>query len=142
MIVRAAPSDHYGWILRRCQLAPTPGFRAIEALDGEGRVVAMLGYDAWTENAVQMHVAIDTPKVMAAREFTHAAFAYPFLQAKKGIVYTVTPGSNEKSLRLQRGMGFKEAWRLPDGWAPGVDLVVMVMRREECRWLGRKPVEG
>jgi hypothetical protein len=142
VIVVAVPPEGFSWIKERLHLEVTPGFRAVAACSDDGEVLGMVGFDAWTENAVQMHVAIDDPGVMRSRRFVRDSFAYPFLQAKKGIIYTVTASDNERSLRFQRGLGFREAWRLQDGWNIGVDLVVMVMKRDECRWLFRKPVEA
>jgi hypothetical protein len=139
VITRAAPREHYPWIVERCSLSITPQFRAVEAVGADGKILAMVGYDLWTENAVQMHVAVDDPRVFLSRTFLHAGFDYPFNQAKRGLVYTVTPGDNHRSADFQAGLGFTVVHHLPDGWARGISLVFRVMRREDCAWLHRPP---
>jgi hypothetical protein len=32
-------------------------------------------------------------------------------------------------------MGFRETFRLKNGWDIGVDMVLKEMHRDECRWL-------
>ena len=32
-------------------------------------------------------------------------------------------------------MGFRQFGTVPDGWAEGVDLTILKMSRNECRWI-------
>lgn len=133
--VREAPADHYGWIAERAGLTLTPAFRAFEALR-EGRIVGMVGYDGWTPNACHMHVAIDEP--IAIRRLLRPAFGLVFDAQPKGLGLGVAFGSvlstNEKALALDLALGFRVVGTLKDGWAVGVDIVMLEMRREECKW--------
>jgi hypothetical protein len=45
------------------------------------------------------------------------------------------PSNNEKALKLDRHIGFKEVARIPNAVAEGVDYIVMCMEKSECRWL-------
>ncbi len=136
LTVRAAPREHYGWLSERAGCLPTEGFRAIEAVDSQGRIRGMVGFDGWTDGSVGMHVALDTPN--AARALIRPAFLYPFVQVSRRVVIGVTAGNNYRAIRFNLRLGFREALRIPDGWAPGVDLVVMTMRREDCRWISKE----
>lgn len=133
MEVRAAPAEHFGWLLSRIGLAPGVDFKAIEAVDAKGEIRGMVGYDHWTHNSVNAHIALDSP--IALRSLIRAAFAYPFEQVGFGVLVCPVASDNEASMRLCRGLGFREAYRMRDGHDVGVDLVLWEMRREECRHL-------
>lgn len=132
MIVRPAPAEHLQWLAIRAHLAVTPQLRAIEAVDGD-RILGMVGYDGWMPNACAIHVAVESP--IALRRLIRPGFGIPFVEAKLGVVLAWVLGTNEKSLRLTRRLGFREKMRLRDGWDRGVDLVMFEMRRETCEWI-------
>lgn len=135
--VRTAPPDHYSWIAERAKLALLPNFRAIEALDGE-RIVGMVGFDGWTPGSCMMHVAIEKP--IAVRRLLRPAFGLVFDPRPRGFDFAVVTGSvlstNEAALKLDLHLGFREVARIRDGWERGIDVVLLEMRRESCRWLG------
>ena len=135
MIVEA--SSDFEWIRSRTSCAVGPGFRAIAAREGD-RILGMVGFDGWwgapgSGGAVQMHVAIDAPP--CARRLVRAAFDYVFNQAGKAVAIGVVPSHNARALRFDLGLGFRESYRVRDGWAPGDDMIFLEMRRDECRWL-------
>lgn len=136
-VVAAAPED-FPWLAERSGCAITPSFRAIKAVDSGGAIKGMVGYDDWTENACQAHMAADTP--IAWRSMTRPAFAYPFEELGLGIILAVIPSSNARSLATALRFGFRQLMRLKDGRAVGVDLVFLEMRRESCRWLNHEEV--
>lgn len=128
----ASPCD-LGWLVARTSCGLTPAAAAIKATDAGGRIVGMVGYDNWTENACQAHMAVATP--MAWRALVRPAFAYPFLQAGKGVILAVIPAGNARSVDLASRFGFMVTHRVRDGWAVGEDLICLEMRRENCRWI-------
>lgn len=135
--VREAPPAHYKWIAKRAKLAIGSEFRALEALDGE-QIVGMVGYDGWTLNSCSMHVAIERP--IAIRRLLRPAFGLVFDPRPRGCGLGLVKGhvlsTNEKALALDLNLGFRELGRVKDGWDVGVDEIMLVMRREDCRWLG------
>lgn len=133
MIARAAtPVEREGLAdFIGCSL--TPDARGIVAVDGDGAVRGGVLYCAWTENSVQVHMATSTP--IAWRSLLHAAFAYPFQEAGRGVLMGLIRGSNVKSLAMAQHLGFEETHRVVDGYAKGEDLVLIELRRESCRWL-------
>ncbi len=116
---------------------PTEQFKAI-VLRVDGEVHAMTGYDFWTPNAVQMHIWINHPEAYLSVEFIQECFGYPFDNGRN-LVIGVTPGDNARALEFNRKIGFKEKYRVKDGWSLGTDMVIQEMRRDECRWLSRRP---
>lgn len=133
MRVQAGHGEAARWIQERTQCALTPGARFIEARDASGRIRGVVAYDGWTENAVQAHMAVDSPVVW--RSLLPAVFEYPFVEAGKGLILGIIPAGNVRSCAMARRLGFREAYRVRDGWAVGEDLIAHEMRREECRWL-------
>ncbi len=138
MIIRVAPPEHYPWICERARLALTPGFQALEAVTPDGRILGMVAYDGYRPNSVCMHVALERPS--AARHLIVPAFRAAFLDLNRGIVYGQVLSSNPRALDLDLHLGFREVARLKDAWEPGIDIHVLEMRREECRWLTEKPL--
>ena len=134
--VEAASRDDFMWLQQRTSCGMTDGFKAIKCVDGSGRIRGMVGYDGWTENAVQCHMAVDSP--MAWRAMAAPAFEYPFQQAGKRVILGLIPASNAPSVKLAKRLGLRETYRVRDGWAQGVDLIVFEMRRDECRWLQQR----
>lgn len=94
----------------------------------------MVGFDGWTDNSCQAHMAVDYPAVW--RSLLQPAFAYPFVENNRKLLVGTIAANNARSLALAKRMGFKETYRIRDAWADGVDLVLVEMRREECRFLG------
>lgn len=132
--VRAAPPEHYDWIARRAHLVIGSSFRAIEGVDEQGRIVAMVGYDGWVPNSCSMHVAVENP--LAFRRMVRPAFGIPFIEAKKRVVTGTVLSTNKASLKIVKHLGFKPLCVLRDGWADGVGIHFFEMRREDCRWIG------
>lgn len=135
--VQAAPAAHYAWLTQRLGVQPSASFRAIEAVDSTGRILGMCGYDGWTPHAVLAHMAVDSP--IAWRALLGPAFSYPFQQAGRGLILGTIRASNARSLALARRFGFRETHRVQDGWAPGEALVLVELRKEDCRFLKETP---
>ncbi len=133
MIIRAAEPGHYAWIAERAHLCIGPSFRALEAVTEDGRILGMVGFDSWTPNSVSMHVALERPT--AARHLIRPAFGIAFVEFDRKVVFGTVLGNNPRALELDLHLGFREVARLRDAWEPGVDTVILEMRREECRWI-------
>lgn len=134
MIQAATPED----ILVFSKLVsykPTSGFRGIKLVK-DNVIRAMVGYDRWAPNSVQMHIYI-SDKFAMNHQFVREAFTYPFVTCDKGVAIGVTPADNLDALKFNENIGFVETYRMKDGWDVGVDVVVQEMRRENCRWIKR-----
>ena len=132
MRVRAASPMEFVWLKDRTECALSPTFRAILAEDNTG-IRGMVGFDGWTANAAQMHVCLESPG--ALRALLRPAFSYLFHEAGRNIALGLVPSHNDAALRFDKHIGFRETYRVKDGWAPGDDMVLLEMRRDECRWL-------
>jgi hypothetical protein len=133
VFVRAASPVDHSWLASRAHLVPDASFRALKAVDEHGRILAMVGYDGWTDNACCVHVALDHPT--ALRAVLGPGFGVPFKELGLGVVIAKVLSTNDKSLRLVKHLGFREVCRGKDWVRPGIDMVIHEMRREECRWV-------
>lgn len=131
MRVLAAASWELSWLERRAGCVLTRNARGVKAVDAYGAIRAMVAFDSWTNASAQAHMAAETP--IAWRSLLRPAFSYPFIEADKRVLIAVIPAGNERSLRLAKRFGFRETHRVPDGWDTGEDLVLLEMRREDCR---------
>lgn len=128
-MIRAASQEEIMATVGKLPLPYSPSMRGVTNEE------AMVIYDAWTPNAVQVHIYSPGPKSLFRKDFINEIFKYPFEQCGKDLIYSVTPGNAEGSLAISRALGFRETYRMRNGWAVGIDMVVKEMRREECRYL-------
>ena len=131
--VQAMPVERLSWLTSRSGCAFTNTLRGIEAIDEHGRVHGAIGFDGWMGNAAQMHIALDNPASL--RSLLRPAFHYLFNQVGKDVAIGLIPAHNHRSIGLSTSAGFHETYRLKDGAAPGDDMVLLEMRKEDCRWI-------
>lgn len=122
------------------QYCPTKNAKGIKftANDSNAIIDAMVIFDFWTPNAAQMHVWAREAKYILNPIFIREVFRYAFIFADKRLLVSVTPSDNSASLKLSEAMGFRETFRIKNGWDLGVDMVIKEMRREECRFLQKE----
>lgn len=133
MKARAATSTERNALAQTLGCHLTPAARGIVAVDGMGEVRGGVLYDCWTSTLVQCHMAVSTP--VAWRALLPAVFEYPFLEGGRRVIMGAIRASNTRSLKMAMHLGFEESSRIPHGFAEGDDLVIIYMRREQCRWL-------
>ena len=131
MIVRSAPPEHYDWIASRANLVISSQFRAIEAMNGEDKILGMVGFDGWTPNAVSVHIALERPELL--RRMVRVALGTAF--TVRNVVIAPVLSNNARSIKMVEGVGFTRSGELKDAWEPGVDLLLYQMRRDQCRWI-------
>jgi hypothetical protein len=99
--------------------------------DGK-HLLGVVGYDNYNGASVQMHVAGEPGWV--DRTILFATFDYPFRVMKCNMVLGFVPSGNKDAIQFNTRLGFKIENEL-QGAHPDGSLLIMVMRREECRWL-------
>jgi hypothetical protein len=133
MNVSAGGMREFDWLKRRTGCAATDDFKTIRAADERGMTRGVVGYCNWTYNAVQVHMAADTPIVW--RSLLRPALKYPFDQVGVGILLGCIRSKNKASISLVRNVGFAEVHSIHDGHCKGEDLLFFELRREDCRFL-------
>jgi RimJ/RimL family protein N-acetyltransferase len=122
------------WVCERAGGTWIPGRGSAIGLERDGEIVAGVLYEDYNGANVVMHVASDGTAQWMTPEYLRQCFEYPFKQLGCKRVTGIVPSSNERALRFDERLGFRVEATLkaahPDG-----DLIVLSMRRDQCRWL-------
>ena len=99
----------------------------------DGNLIAVVGYNGFLPNSCQIHVA-STDVYWLNKELLFAIFDYPFNKLKVKVIIAPICKDNHKSLNLCRKLGFEQVADIPYAHLYG-DLIVMLMKRNQCKWL-------
>ena len=110
-----------------------PAVDQVIAREENGELLGGVVYKDFTRESIAMHVAGFDPRWIN-KEMLWKAFDYPFVQLGCKTVFGPVPSYNTQALEFDRKLGFSQVAIVP-GVFPGGDLVVLAMKREDCRWL-------
>jgi len=99
----------------------------------DGELIAVVGYNGFNPNSCQIHVA-STDVYWLNKDLLFAIFDYPFNKLKVEVIIAPIYKGNVKSLNLCRKLGFEQVGDIPYGHPKG-DLIVVAMKRNQCKWL-------
>lgn len=102
----------------------------------DDRIVAVVAYCNFVQNACSMHIGSVGDHWMS-KDLLWAAFDYPFNKLEKKVILVTLEASNKDAVRLNRHLGFREEVVIKDAHENG-DLMIMTMRKEDCKWLAIK----
>tara|TARA_R110000868_G_scaffold69515_2_gene204580 strand:- start:4210 stop:4698 length:489 start_codon:yes stop_codon:yes gene_type:complete len=106
----------------------------------DGELVAGVVYNEYNHCNINMHVAA-IGRDWLTREYLWTCFDYPFNRCKVRRITGFVEDDNAAALRFDEHLGFKYETRLKDAYIHDDrvgDIIVLVMRREDCRWLDVK----
>lgn len=121
------------WLVRMMNY-PLPEETVCIGQEVNGNLVAVVGYCSFMPKACQMHVAAVDEVNWASKDLLWAVFDYPFNKLGVSVILGQICASNTDAIRLNRHLGFKVVAEIADAHMDG-DLVIMAMRKEDCRWL-------
>lgn len=102
--------------------------------DRTGDLVAGVVFNDYTGRNIDMHVA--GVGAWCRPYFFGECFRYPFEQLKVRRVTSRTPADNPLALKFVRALGFRQEGCVRAALEGDVDLIILGMLREQCRWLG------
>jgi RimJ/RimL family protein N-acetyltransferase len=102
----------------------------------DGEVKAVVAFDNILDKSCEMHTAAIVPNWIN-KDLLWACFDYPFNILKVKVILATVASSNTEALKLDRHLGFVDKAYIEDAHIDG-DLVILAMRRENCRWLDIK----
>ena len=106
-----------------------------------GEIGAVVAYTNFQDKSCCMHVASIMPNWIS-KDLLWASFDYPFNKAKVKVILAAVSSNNDEALKLNRHLGFVDKAYIEDAHVDG-DLVILAMRRENCRWIDIKaPLKG
>ncbi len=125
MIVRPASPESLTELERRTGAVLTRNATGIEVVRGS-KVRGIAAFDGWTTASCQAHVcAVPWATLPLVKE----GMKYIFLQLGLATMYGAIRGDNKRALAFAGHAGFEDEHRLKDAYGPGVDLVLVRMRR-------------
>jgi RimJ/RimL family protein N-acetyltransferase len=126
--------EQWDWIDQRCYPIRDQYTTGIVAYDNTGKIAAMFVCDSFSRDSCGVHLAIDNPAVIR-RGFLNECLNYIFNTRGRSRVFGAVPADNTKALKFNTHIGFREVARIPDGYATGVDTVIMRMDADDNRWV-------
>lgn len=136
MIIRSGTKEEIEEVIAKIHYSPSRDVNSVALIENDV-VSAMVLYDYWTYNSVNVHIWSSTSMILST-PYVREVFKYPFEDCMRKILIAVTPDNAIESLKLSSALGFKEVHRIKDGWNDGIDMIVKEMRKHECRWLLKK----
>jgi hypothetical protein len=133
MWTEEATAEEFSWLQERTGFVPSPACVALKAIDARGIIRGMVAFDCWTHNAAQLHFAVDAP--IAFRTLIPEGFRYVFEQADKGVISAAIAANNKRSIKMAERLGLRQCGRIEEGHAPGIDLLILQLKKENCRWI-------
>ena len=132
-IVLTEPERCNDWLFERISVDCSLRDSYVIGLEKAGELVAAVAYTNFTGKSVVMHVAIDDCSTIT-RRFVWTCFDYPFNQMGVFKVLGYVDSSNTEAMNLDLKLGFRIVTVIPEVYPEG-DLVVLEMKRGDCRWL-------
>jgi len=133
-MIRAATYDEITQASKAMGYHPSGCVKGVAFLEAQS-VSACVLFDHWTPHAVQVHVYAPSLGALFSPVYLRELFHYAFVSAGRGLLVAVTPANQKGSLAVSAWLGFKETYRIKEGWAQGVDMVVKELRIADCRYL-------
>jgi RimJ/RimL family protein N-acetyltransferase len=116
-------------------LARSDDMQAVGIADVQGRMLAGVIYEGINAHNAWAHIGAIKGTVWARPFNLRAVFAYPFLVCKVDRLSVYVDASNLDSLQLCLGLGFTPEATLMGAAVDGGDVVILVMRKDACRYL-------
>lgn len=113
-------------------------FEALGVFDGASILAVMVLHDyipAYSN--AQISMAADTAG-WATKDMIRQLMAYPFHQLGLNRVTTMTPARNERALRFNRGIGFKQEGVIRSGFGNDDCVIMGLLKSEAPDWMLRQ----
>lgn len=133
MIVSSPRELLWAWLNARIDIPWSSDFRAIGLVKNDC-LVAVAGYNCFAGRTCHTHIAI-LPGTLVSKDFLIAGFQYPFEQCNLLRLYAWMDEADAAPLNIDLKLGFEIVRRIPNGAISGADLLLIELRKENCRFL-------
>lgn len=125
----------FSFVRSQMPLQRVEGMQAI-GLERGGELVAGVVYEGYSGPNIWIHCAAVPGARWLNRDFLGVAFRYPFVQLHVERVTAYVEASNSACRRFVEHLGFGEEAVLTGAARDGADVLIYVMWRRTCRFLG------
>ena len=112
-----------------------PGMKCL-GLERDGELVAGVMFEGFNGRNEWMHVAAIPGARWMTKEYLRYCFHYPFNEMGVDRISGYVNESNEVARRFDEHLGFHEEARLKGAAPDGGDVLLYVMWRDDCRFIG------
>lgn len=116
-----------------CSDAAWAGYVCLGLENEAGELLAGIVLESYNDRSANVHIA-GVGRQWMNRNMLVTFFHYCFNHLKLKRLTGLTPASNAPALAFNRHVGFEVEYVMPDG-APDGDLVIQVLRPENCRYI-------
>jgi RimJ/RimL family protein N-acetyltransferase len=121
-------------LLKEIGVQPCGDLKAMFWVNESNEIEWVVGYTAFIGKTCQMHVVNLCGKPIN-RALVHAAFDYPFNYCNIEKTFALVNGGNEKAMKFDLKLGFKEELRYKGLHDDGGDIVILAMDKPDCKWI-------
>lgn len=126
-------SQEWDWFKERTHVIACEDTQGIVAHRGAD-ILAVAVFDSFTVDGCSVHFAIENPMVIRRGFLSEIAYhAYVVLDRSR--LFGLVPDNNERAIKLDRHIGFKEIARVPRAISKDVGYIVMELEKKDCRFL-------
>lgn len=130
------------WVGKRIPFIGDQGFGGCTAIgveDKNGNALCGVVYHDWQPQfkTIAITIAAESPR-WAHREIIRQLFAYPFVELGVEKLWTATPSSNARALRLCKGVGMTQEATLYKHFGKDNAIINRMMRKDFLRLYGEK----
>jgi len=129
--------DHGRFIAKSAGCNFNPECDVVISRWADGVLLGGVIYQNFTHESIAMHVA-GFRKDWVTRDLIWVCFHYPFVQLGVKRIFGQVPETNTKALEFDLRFGFKILTKIDGVFSDG-GVIVLVLEREDCRWLKMKP---
>lgn len=128
------PARVFAFCSERMPVSLVAGMKGL-GLERDGELVAGVLYEGYNRHNIWMHVAAEPGKKWLNRDFLRYSFHYPFVELGCNRVSGYVEAHNADARRFDEHLGFQQEAVLQGAASDGGDVILYVMRREDCRYL-------
>ncbi len=107
-------------------------------LERDGELIAGVLYEGYNRHNIWMHVAAVPGARWMTKEYLRYCFHYPFVELGCTRVSGYVEASNTLARRFDEHLGFRQEAVLEGAASDGGDVILYVMRRQDCRFIGEQ----
>ena len=112
----------------------TADIKGLVAVDHCNEKAGMVILDSWTENSVQAHIKVTNKMCMRTGGLLNEVARYVYDVAGMGLMMGFLRSDNPKAIEFDKKLGFIVEHIVKDGYAVGVDCVILSMTRDQCNY--------
>lgn len=130
--VRSDKERAFAFVSAKVPITRTPNQTGIVQLRN-GEIIAAVVYDEFNGHNVFIHCASSGDRRWLNRWFLHETFKHPFITLGCTRITAWVEDTNSDSKKFIEHIGFSREAVLKGAGSSGQDVILYVMRREDCR---------